>query len=401
MRKRTPACGVPVWQDIGRAVVMIGLASGLQIAHAASAAPICDVNGAVMNPTDKVAVQGRTGVMRCRDAVTGQVVREQDLQSGRFTGAVRYFTNGHLSREQFVNEKGNLQGRSREFAAGGQLLREGNYENGALNGLTRNFHPDGRLQRASFYGPAGELAYAEFTRRGDLRSLKCADRPVLAPAVDDARLCGFAPRPSQVSFVAESGALRARATFVAGSRVRYETFQDNGLPATQEETSANGRIERIFGADGTRRREVVWALVDGASQRDREMEFSSSGRLTRERRWSQGELSSEQTYYLNGQPRSKARYTSSGSVRTLETQDYYENGMLAAQGSYVDTGRYAPTPVGIHRQFDMQGRPKAESVYDTRGRLLRERSWDPAGVVLRDDEVLEDGSRRGPGPAAR
>jgi len=258
----------------------------------------------------------------------------------------------------------------------------------------RSFHADGSLQRASFFGAEGELAYAEFTRQGELRSLRCGERPLLAPAVDDAKLCGFSPKLSQVSFVAESGALRARASFANGRRVRYETFQDNGLPATQEEISPAGRIERIFGADGARRREVLWSLGDGPSQREREQEFSSAGTLTRERRWSQGELLSEQTFYLNGQPRSKARYTGTGGNRVLETQDFYENGIASGQGSYVDTGRYAPTPVGTHRQFDVQGRVKAETVYDARGRLLRERTWDGSGSLLRDEEIQEDGSRR-------
>ena len=383
---------LPVWHHGRRAAVLAGLATSLLTAVAAQAAQHCEIGGVSVVPAQKQSLQGRSGVMRCLE--NGELVREQDLQNGRFVGAVRYFTNGRLSREQFLNERGNLQGRSREFAPGGQLLREGSYDNGAFAGLVRSFLPDGRLQRASFFGAEGELAYAEFNRQGELRALRCGDRPLLAPAVDDARLCGFSPRPSQVSFVAESGVLRARATFSAGKRLRYETFQDNGLPATQEEISAAGRVERIFGADGARRREVLWSLGDGPSQREREQEFSSAGTLTRERLWRQGELVSEQTFYLNGQPRSKARYTGAGNHRILETQDFHDNGLPAAQGSYIDTGRYAPTPVGTHRQFDPQGRIRSETVYDQRGRLQRERAWDLTGNLLRDDEVQEDGARR-------
>jgi len=214
-----------------------------------------------------------------------------------------------------------------------------------------------------------------------------------------------------VSFVAETGTLRARATFAGGRRTRYETFQDNGLPATQEELAPGGRIERIFGADGVRRREVLWSQADGQAgqglspglgqttsqgQREREQEFSSAGTLTRERRWSQGQLASEQTFYLNGQPRSKARYTVVDGVRTLETQDFYDSGVMSAEGAYIDTGRYAPIPVGLHRQFDLQGRLKTETLYDMRGRLLRERSVNSAGGPSREDEVMEDGVRRPP-----
>ena len=381
------------WWGLTWAMAMFGLVNGCLVipARAASAKVIatatpqdCDIGGARVDPLERSSLQGRSGFLRCRDHASNDLITEQELQNGRFAGAVRYFTHGRVSREQFLNERGNLNGRSREFGAKGQLLREVNYENGVMAGLARSFHADGRLQRASFYGAEGEMAYAEFTQRGDLRSLRCAERPLLGPVVDDVTLCGFKARPSQVSFLAESGALRARATFAAGRRTYYETFQDNGLPATQEEMVPAGRIERIFGADGVRRREVLWTLNDGLAVREREQEFSSAGTLTRERRWSQGQLVGEQTYYLNGQPRSKARYTGVGTARRLETQDYYESGLLSAEGSYIDTGRYAPTPVGTHRQFDPQGRVRSETIYDNRGRQLRE------------DELADEPARRMP-----
>ena len=386
MRNSTRARYLPTWHGRVFGLALVVSAAGFLAPPASAAQQDCEIGGVRVDVNAAGTLQGRSGLLRCRDHNNNDVVREQELQNGRFVGAVRYYSRGRLSREQTLNERGNLTGRSREFGPLGQLLREGTYDNGALVGLARSFHPDGRLQRASFYTAEGEVAYAEFTRRGELRSLRCADRPLLVPAVDDASLCGFKARPSQVAFLAENGTLRARATFVAGRRARYETFQDNGLPATEEELVPAGRIERIFGADGVRRREVFWTLNDGQGVREREQEFASSGTLTRERRWSEGQLVSEQTFYLSGQPRSKARYIGTGNGRRLETQDYYDNGILAAEGSYIDTGRYAPTPVGTHRQFDPLGRIKSESVYDNRGRLLRE------------DELNDDPGRR---PAVR
>lgn len=354
----------------------------------------CELNGEPVNPANGHATEGRSGILRCRDLDSGQLVREQELQNGRFMGAVRYYAAGRLSREYSVNERGNMQGRSQEFAANGQLVRDASYEDGRQVGLARTYYADGQLQRASFYGPAGELAYAEFTSRGELRGLRCADRPVLAPVVDDARLCGFPLRTSTVAFMAENGAVHARATFVAGKRLRYETFQDNGLPAQQEEVTLTSRVERSFGPNGAKRREVLWAINGGKAVREREQEFAANGALTRERLWIQGELSSESTYYLNGQPRSKARYAMVDNKRLLETREFYDNGVLAAEGRYIDTGRYAPMPTGAHRRYDMQGRLKSESVYDSRGRIIRERAWDADGNLLRDDELSEDSSRK-------
>ena len=43
---------------------------------------------------------------------------------------------------------------------------------------------------------------------------------------------------------------------------------------------------------------------------------------------------------------------------------------------------------------EQDGRLHAESVYDDRGRVTRERELDAAGQVVRDDEVFEDGSRK-------
>ena len=54
--------------------------------------------------------------MRCRDGEGGPVVREQELQQGKFMGVVRYYKDGALEREYRVNERGNRDGVLREWA---------------------------------------------------------------------------------------------------------------------------------------------------------------------------------------------------------------------------------------------------------------------------------------------
>ena len=49
---------------------------------------------------------------------------------------------------------------------------------------------------------------------------------------------------------------------------------------------------------------------------------------------------------------------------------------------------------GVHKLINPAGRVVAESHYDARGRITRERAWDDAGALLRDDEVFADGSRK-------
>ncbi|PSJ19409.1 hypothetical protein CVH10_23015, partial [Halomonas sp. ND22Bw] len=81
------------------------------------------------------------------------------------------------------------------------------YDDAHEVGLVRSFHPNGQLRRVAFYDdPGGERASAEFTPAGQLSALRCADKPLLAPALDDARLCGFgAGAPSQVELFDAKG----------------------------------------------------------------------------------------------------------------------------------------------------------------------------------------------------
>ncbi len=370
----------------------------LAICGSAWAVQDCDLNGEFVSPIGGDSLQGRTGTIRCRERSTGVLAREQEVQDGKFVGQVRYFNESRLSREHVLNDRGNLQGRAREFAPSGQVLRDAVYDDGRQVGLARSFYANGQLQRASFSSPKGELASAEFNANGEMRRLLCADQPLLAPAVDDARLCGFSGKLSQVAFYSETGVMRARGTYVAGKRIRYETLQENGNVSQQEELTPTRRIERSFSVDGAKRRELVWSIADGKAVREREQEFSHTGVMVRERRWAHGELSGESTFFPTGQPRTVAQYNLMGTARVLDTREFHENGALAAESRYVNTGRYAPTPTGIHRRFDAQGRLVTELVFDARGRLSRERSFNEAGELVRDEQVAEDGSRR---PLAR
>ena len=90
---------------------------------------------------------------------------------------------------------------------------------------------------------------------------------------------------------------------------------------------------------------------DGALER----EYSVNERGNRDGLWREcerGELVSEQHWFLNGQPRDRTDYAS------------------------------------------VDGKLRAEIVYDERGRPTDERELDASGKVVRDDEFSEDGSRK-------
>jgi len=381
------------------ALALAGLTALLTgVAGVAHAVQDCELNGAHVNPANGNTTQGKTGLMRCKDRDSGELQREQELRNGVFMGVVRYYDKGRLGKEQNVNAKGNLHGRAREFYPDGQVLREATYDNGHELGLVRSFHPDGRLRRVAFYAdPGGERASAEFTAGGQLSALRCADRAVLAPAADDARLCGFVgSAPSQVELFDAKGGLRARLSYVSGKRVRNERLYDNGKPASQDEVVGNQRTERRFSSEGVKRYELVSLIVERGALKQREIEYSERGTPVRDQRWTPaGQAVTDDSYYLNSQPRSKTVYSGEGLARVADITEFHDNGQRSAEGRF---GAPAPRgrliPVGLHRRFDEQGKLASESVYDDKGRVTRERTWDANGQPDRDDEVFEDGSRK-------
>ena len=344
------------------------LAAALLLASTAVCAQqACEVNGEPVDTSIGGSTRGKTGLMRCRDA-SGRLQREQELRNGAFVGVERFFhADGRLREEHARNERGNKHGPAREFAADGQLLREATYEDGRELGLVRSFHAGGAVRRVSFHGSAGrEEAHAEFTPRGQLASLRCGARPVLAPAVDDARLCGFAG-PADIELFDAGGRVRTRLRYVDGKPVRAENLNAGGIVASSEEIVGQQRIEK---------------------------RFSPEGKLQREQVWAGGEVVAERSWYLNGQPRSSTEWQrGEGRVERL-VRDFHDNGQLAAQGTFVAQGRGRSVAVGTHARFDESGRKVQETLHDAQGRVTRERLWDAQGTLVRDDEVFEDGSRR-------
>ena len=390
MARRTPAPTLRRWLA---AAVLIG------VAGAASAVQDCELNGAPVNPANGSTTAGKSGLMRCKDRDSGQLQREQELHEGLFLGRVRHYDKGRLAKEHSVNAKGNIEGLARELSASGQVLREAFYIDGQQRGLARSFHPGGQLRRAGFHGEtaagSAERASVEFNERGQLTALRCGEAPVLAPVVDDAKLCGFANPPSQVALFDANGILRSRVVYAAGKRMRNEEFYDNGKPALQDEIAGNLRTERRFSSEGVKRQEIVSLISERGPVRQRAQEFSERGTLVRDQRWNAaGEPLSDDSYYLNGQMRSKAMYTGSGESRTIEIREFHDNGQRATQGRYRAAARGLQVPLGIHQRFDEKGTLRAESSYDGSGRVTRERTWDAKGVAERDDEVFADGSRK-------
>lgn len=373
------------------------LVAALTAAGAAHAVQDCELNGQSVNPSNGNTTAGKTGLMRCKDRDSGELQREQELKNGVFMGIVRFYDKGKLVKEHSVNERGNMDGRAREFSPTGQLLRDATYENGRERGLMRTFHPNGQLNLAIFYAnPGGERASAEFTAQGQLAGLRCGDQPLLAPALDDAKLCGFAgSQPSVVELFDARGRLRGRMQWAQGKRLRNESLHDNGKPAVVEVIAGNQRTEQRFSAEGIKRADAVWLITERGRIKQVEQTYSETGTLVREQRWSpEGDPVSDKSFYLNGQPREQSVFSGEGEAGAMESTRFHDNGQRASVGRYATPPRGRQLPTGTHQRFDENGTVVGESVYDARGRVTRERVWDDAGKLVRDDEVFEDGSRK-------
>ena len=363
----------------------------------------CEVNGQPVNPANGFTTQDKTGIMRCKDRDSGQLVREQELRAGQFVGLVRYYKNGQIEREYSVNTQGNRDGRSREFGPNGQVLLDETCRNSDVRGITRSWYPDGSPRRVAFVGDdPRERASAQYTRNRQLADLACGPRPLLAPHVDDAALCGFQGKAVVVETFTDSGAPRAANTWLAGANQKSVSFHGNGKPASVDETVGEQRVQQSFSAEGAKLKEVVWSLKEKPAVRLREREFADSGTLVHEQVYAmvevvgqrQNRLLEETRFYLNGQPKSRDSFTLDGRLELRDARQFHDNGQLAAQGRYVVEGRYRERPTGVHQRYSEQGRLVQENTYNDKGNIQRERAWDAAGQPLRDDAVFEDGSRK-------
>lgn len=387
---------------------VLALMFALAVPGLAHAVESCEIGGQSVNPNNGNTTAGKTGLMRCRDSEGGPVLREQELRNGVFMGVVRSFRNGVLEREHSVNEKGNRDGRSREFAAtpgaSNQVLRDETLRNGTTVGLARTLLASGTLKRVSFHGDDGrEQAVAEFTPQAKLAELRCGAQPLLAPDADDATWCGHRGRePVTVELFASNGAVRGRLTHQRGERRKVEALWDNGKLREETVIDSAGGSERGYSAEGVKRREAVWVtqVANGRSTRitTLDQEFHESGTLVRERRWLPGERGSElqleQHWYLNGQPREKLEYFQQDGQSARRETRYHDNGRVSAEGLWFVKGRYDSQATGTHKNFDDQGRLRSERFHDGRGRVNRERELDETGRVLRDEALFEDGSRK-------
>jgi antitoxin component YwqK of YwqJK toxin-antitoxin module len=361
----------------------------------ALAIQVCELNGESIDTYNGNSTKGKTGLVRCKDKDTGVVQRETELKNGVWQGVSRYFDKGKLSKEYQQNERGNHDGLSREFSPEGKVIREETYVNGTNTGLSRTWYPSGQLRRVTWYAD-GEKAYVELNEQGQVYGIRCGDKAQLSPAFDDVKACGFSGGPSKVEVYNGKGMMRAKLSFDSGKRVRNEELYENGKPSLVTEIKGDQRTDRRWNESGTLVHETFSQIMtERFTVKLIEKEFADSGALTHEQRWNtNADRLLDQTFYLNGQPKTKSVYSIEGGKHFNDEIEFSDAGQRVSQGRYILSDRNGSNPIGIHQSFDDHGTLIAESTYENNGKLTRERTWDATGTLKRDDAVFEDGSRK-------
>jgi antitoxin component YwqK of YwqJK toxin-antitoxin module len=368
----------------------------------------CTLDGQPVDLYNGASTAGKTGMVHCFDG-DGLPRRDIEYRDGRQAGTMRWFYKGVLQKESRTNERGNVDGLSRTYAATpgqkNQLMHEETGRNGTTVGLVRDWYPDGMLQRLSWHLDDGsEAAVAGFTTGGKLSDLRCFSQPVFAPDFDDVSACGFKGAKT-VELFASKGWLAARVVFDHGERRHIENLWENGKPQQVVELGSANGSENDFAEDGGKRRTVAWLVQPsgiagkpGYRTVTLQQDFHESGTLVRERHWTPNgrgaDLALDETWYLNGQLKTKDEFLLQDGQRVKRATTFFDNGKVDATGVWLAKGEYDDHPIGVHQRFDDQGRLRGESSYDARGRLTRERALDESGAVVTDDQVFEDGSRK-------
>ncbi len=363
----------------------------------------CTLNGETVSLSHGGTTAGKSGIVRCKDRESGEMMYEREVKNGVFMGLDRFYKNGKLYRERQVNEKGNNHGKLKEFATNGQLVLEENYLNGQERGISQRWTDKGSLLEVRYRGENyDDKARVRFNPDKSLAELECGKSALLGSVANDAEYCGFKSKAVTTRLYSEAGQLRSEFVLLNGEKQKATYYRNDGTPESVEEVLQSKRSEKIYYANGKLRREKLWFNASRPLLIERESEFHESGAKLTEKLYQQNEkegrkfseLRQESSYFLNGQLKSLIKYSYDGKSEIRDTQFYHDNGKLAEQGRVAYEGRYRARYVGIHQFFSSEGKLQREVHYDENGKIQRERIWDNAGKLLSDELLFEDGSRK-------
>jgi antitoxin component YwqK of YwqJK toxin-antitoxin module len=426
-----------------------GALSGILLlaASAARAQPEqCSVDGRWINLNHGGMLKDLTGLIRCtRD---GKTTREIPYLNGKVHGVQRVF--GRFSNPEHVIETeyrdGKRNGIERTLEPSGRLVSEVNYLDDRERGVARHYYPSGKLQRESDVADDERATIThKYDEAGRLAEVTCG-RQSVGPIGRGA--CRYRNHNGVVETFWPSGAVRDRSPLMQGLiDGTFERRSPEGLPQRREDMKAgilHGKAITFY-SDGKPEQEAEFR--DGVRHGSHRL-FHSNGVLLEELVFEQGALVRERTHYLNGELRAdterdqdrvrargfwdngKPRYEATyhdprraparpevssffntlcvernldqrynewgalrwnwphGLKRNGMEKLFFEDGTPAAETTFRDGRREGP-----HRRWHANGKLAVEAVYAA-DRVTAMKEYDETGRLVRDEEYLEDGSRK-------
>jgi antitoxin component YwqK of YwqJK toxin-antitoxin module len=301
-------------------------------------------------------------------------------------GPVRIYHGEKLVCEAPVNNKGKADGIVREYSPQIGLVHAFRMSNGKRDG-----------------------GFVKYDDNGKLESFACEDRPVFD---GDAERCGFNGKTSVVklsdgrTLSHVKGKLTSKETIGADGKRTLEIISYSGAGLEIEKVAEyfkNGKLyQRYSKRDGNLEGEFKEFYDDGTpaekgvAEQGRIIELSryfQNGVLKLEARLSKsGELCEAKIFNPDGKPDVEGVFKAKrGSVAWEvphgKVRKYDHEGSPAEEGDYVNGHRN-----GCHTFFLKEG--KKDEIDYVDGSPKRHRQFDARGVLVKENEIFDDGSRR-------
>ena len=220
-------------------------------------------------------------MVRCKASIWQTWGGEYEFRNGQHLGLRRRFQDGQLGDEFTIRANGQHEGLERSWAKNGQLVWEfTNDERGKTWGLRREWFRDGKLRKIEWVGETDrDGASVRYDPTGKITDLRCGPKPLLAPHVNDSKLCGFDSKypPSTVNLYHSNGQLRStvRTVFFANGKIEQEhTFDVKGKLTSQKMSNWYGKLVQDHDYDPA----VQQQAAQAAAQKERALWLANNPR---------------------------------------------------------------------------------------------------------------------------
>jgi len=301
-------------------------------------------------------------------------------------GPVRIFRDEKLFCEVPINGKGKPDGIVREFSPAGKLTHGFRMADGKREGSFVKFDEDGRLH-----------------------SFACGDKPFFD---GDAERCGFSGKPAVVKL--PNG---RTLTHRKGKLIMEESVNSNGARTVKKYAFSDKGTETVLITEYFKNGNLYQSYSKRDGNLDGEFrELYEDGSTAEEGIAEQGRIIEIRKFFRNGKPKLEARLNKSGDLCEAriftpegmtdregtfksyrksvawvvphgKVRNYFYDGTLLDEGKYLDGSRD-----GSHTFYLKEG--KKEEIDYVKGKPLRVREFDAKGVLVKESEIYDDGSKR-------